>query len=65
MKQKKPYVKPGIVFVDCETGELSGTPEMVEQMKSHASHQADQAAISPCPFESFSCSWRPFLKRDG
>ena len=33
-KQKKPYNKPGIVFENLLTGELTGTPEMVEKIKS-------------------------------
>ena len=28
---KKPYVKPGIVFEDYRTGELKGSPEMIEK----------------------------------
>jgi len=31
-KQRKPYTKPGIVFEDFRTGELRGTPEMVERI---------------------------------
>lgn len=31
--QKKPYNKPGIVFEDFLTGELNGTPEMIEKIK--------------------------------
>lgn len=59
MKQKKPYVKPGIVFVDYKTGELFGTPEMIEELKAQAARQADQMAYTSCPFEGISCSWRP------
>ena len=32
-KQKKPCTKPGIVFEDFRTGELRGTPEMIERIK--------------------------------
>lgn len=31
--QKKPYNKPGIVFENFLTGELTGTPEMIEKNK--------------------------------
>lgn len=50
MKQKKPYVKPGIVFEDYETGELLGTPEMIDELKAQAERQADQMAYTSCPF---------------
>lgn len=59
MKQKKPYVKPGIVFEDYETGELFGTPEMIEELKAQAEKRADKMAYASCPFESMSCSLRP------
>lgn len=32
-EQKKPYNKPGIVFENFQTGELTGTPEMIEKIK--------------------------------
>ena len=32
-KTKKVYAKPGIVFENFTTGELTGTPEMVEKIK--------------------------------
>lgn len=32
-EQKKPYNKPGIVFENFQTGEITGTPEMVEKIK--------------------------------
>ena len=32
-KQKKPYNKPGIVFENFQTGELTGTPEMIEKIR--------------------------------
>ena len=58
MKQKKTYVKPGIVFQDYETGELYGTPEMIEELKARASQQENQMPYASCPFESMSCSSR-------
>lgn len=56
-KQKKPYTKPGIVFEDFRTGELRGTPEMIEMIKSSiAATSVDQK----CPVEDvgFPCSVR-------
>lgn len=64
MKQKKPYVKPGIVFQDFETGELFGTPEMIEELKAQASQQEDQMAYMSCPFEGvISFCWRPSIEK--
>ena len=53
-KQKKAYIKPGIVFEDFRTGELRGTPEMIDKIK------AKQEKEISCPMEevSFSCSAR-------
>ena len=31
--RKKHYYKPGIVFENFQTGELTGTPEMIEKIK--------------------------------
>ena len=58
MKEKKPYVKPEIAFEDYETGELSVTPEMIEELKAQASQQEDQVPYTSCPFKSMPCSWR-------
>lgn len=65
MKQKKPYVKPGIVFLDYKTGELFGTPEMIEEMEAFASQQENQTAYVSCPFEGITCFERSVLKRAG
>ena len=46
-KQKKPYVKPGIVFEDFRTGELTGSLEMIERIKSAVS---DNTPEQKCPF---------------
>lgn len=53
-KQKKAYIKPGIVFEDFRTGELRGTPEMIEKIK------AIQEEETSCPLDKvdFSCSAR-------
>ena len=47
-KQKKSYTKPGIVFEDFRTGELHGTPEMIEKYKTAAVQNAEEQR---CPFE--------------
>lgn len=39
--QKKPYSKPGVVFEDFETGELTGTPEMIERIKAAVEKNAE------------------------
>ena len=56
-KQKKPYNKPGIVFENFVTGELTGTPEMIEKIVAARIDDPEEAA---CPAEdvSFSCSVR-------
>jgi len=38
-KQKKIYIKLGIVFEDFRTGELHGTPEMIEKIKAAQSEK--------------------------
>ena len=40
-KQKKTYNKPGIVFESFVTGELTGTPEMIEQIKATAENNSE------------------------
>lgn len=47
-KQKKPYSKPGIVFEDLRTGELHGTPEMIERIKASV---AETSVEQKCPVE--------------
>lgn len=32
-EQKKSYIKPAIVFEDFQTGEMQGTPEMIERYR--------------------------------
>lgn len=56
-KQKKPYIKPGIIFEDFRTGELRGTPEMIEKYTAAASQNTKEQR---CPFEDigFPCSIR-------
>ena len=53
-KQKKTYTKPGIVFEDFRTGELRGTPEMIEKIKAAQTEKQD------CPFGDmgFPCAVR-------
>lgn len=56
-KQKKPYTKPGIVFEDFRTGELHGTPEMIERIKASIVATSGE---QKCPVENagFPCSVR-------
>ena len=46
---KRRYVKPMIVYEDYGTGELQGSPEMIEQYKGETSAGKD---YSECPFET-------------
>jgi len=56
-KQKKPYNKPGIVFESFLTGELTGTPEMIEKIQAA---RTDETKETACPAENvdFACSIR-------
>ena len=56
-KQKKPYNKPGIVFENLLTGELTGTPEMIAKIQASRMDEVEEAA---CPAEdvNFACSIR-------
>lgn len=56
-KQKKPYNKPGIVFENFLTGELTGTPEMIEKIQAS---RMDEMVETVCPAEdvNFACSIR-------
>ena len=56
-KQKKPYNKPGSVFENFLTGELTGTPEMIEKIQSSRMDELEEVA---CPAEDvdFACSIR-------
>lgn len=55
--QKKPYNKPGIVFENFLTGELTGTPEMIEKIKASRMDELEEVT---CPAEdvNFACSAR-------
>ncbi len=57
-KQKKPYVKPMMVFEDFRTGELSGSPEMIEQIKAECEKMKKENPVMECPFDPFPCSVR-------
>lgn len=56
-KQKKPYNKPGIVFENLLTGELTGTPDMIERIQASRTDEMEETA---CPAEdvNFACSIR-------
>ena len=53
---KKPYVKPGIVFEDYRTGELKGSPEMIEKIM--ASRLEENEEYCPMEDTGFPCSVR-------
>ena len=52
---KKPYVKPGIVFENYVTGELSGSPEMIERILRETQEANLSEDVSACPFKDVSC----------
>lgn len=52
---KKPYVKPMLVFENFATGELSGSPEMIEQIVAECEQYISQVAETNCPFEDMLC----------
>lgn len=55
-KKKKPYVKPMLVIENYETGELSGSPEMIAQILSENEKYRQESQPMNCPFEDFPCS---------
>jgi len=55
-KKKKPYVKPMIVMENFETGELTGSPEMIAQII--AENQKNENNRGDCPFEDMPCFMR-------
>lgn len=50
-KKKKVYEKPMIAFVDFRTGEITGSPEMVERIKKEAEEAEKARSMYACPFE--------------
>lgn len=57
-KNKKPYIKPGIVFENFETGEITGTPEMVEKIMCEVMEAKRHDSMSACPYEDIPCMMR-------
>lgn len=57
-KQKKPYTKPGIVFENFETGELTGSPEMIEKILAESEKYKAESTVAACPFEDMPCLMR-------
>lgn len=57
-KQKKPYVKPMIVMENFETGELTGSPEMIAQIMAENEKYQTEYGRMDCPFEDMPCSMR-------
>lgn len=58
METKKSYVKPGIVYENAVTGELIGTPEMIEKIMREAAEVEHYDSTDTCPFEDMSCMMR-------
>ena len=58
MSNKKPYSKPGIVFEDFVTGELTGSPEMIDRIKRECAALQAQENVMPCPLDDteFPCN---------
>lgn len=56
-KKKRLNVKPGIVFEDYRTGELTGSPEMIEKIKASVS---EKTSDQKCPYADmfFPCTVR-------
>ena len=57
-KQKKPYTKPCIVFENFETGELTGSPEMIEKILAESEKHKTESTVVACPFEDMPCLMR-------
>lgn len=48
MKKKKVYEEPEIVFFDAKTGELSGTPKMVQIFRNYLDKNAEEVKRFNC-----------------
>lgn len=48
---KKPYVKPMIVIENYKTGELSGSPKMIEKMVLRCDQEKKHEKITGCPLD--------------
>lgn len=53
--EKKPYVKPMIVFENFRTGELTGSSEMIAQIREEAKKYSAEAERMCCPFDPMTC----------
>lgn len=47
----KVYEKPMVAFIDFRTGEITGSPEMVERIKKDAEEAEKERSMRFCPFE--------------
>lgn len=58
--EEKPYVKPMLVFQNFETGELTGSPEMIAQIQEECARLEAENPVMKCPFEDggFPCHIR-------
>lgn len=48
---KKPYVKPMIVIENYKTGELIGSPEMMEKIVLRCKQEKNHEEIMACPLD--------------
>lgn len=61
---KKPYVKPMIVIENYKTGELSGSPEMIEKIMLLCSQEKNHEKIMVCPLDEANLGGiQPCIKR--
>ena len=56
--KKKAYEKPGIVFDNHVTGELTGTPELIDKILRENAEMKVSSNISTCPLEAAPCGMR-------
>lgn len=59
--EKRTYVKPGIVYCDFKTGEMTGSQFMIDKIISETEKlEKEQGALKNCPFEdtAHSCDRR-------
>lgn len=51
MKEKKAYVKPGIVYCDFKTGEMTGSQWMIDKIIKEIEELEKEQGAFECPFE--------------
>lgn len=55
---KKPYEKPMLVFENFETGELTGSPEMIGRIRADQERYRAEDSRTDCPFDPLPCPIR-------